>query len=241
MWFSKICDHQKLLIVMLACCVGGHGAAAQSTRPAPNETHRRTSPVRVASIRFSLWGGTDECSGGNELQIKPGGAALLITFSRECYRRDSHRYRDLRVDADLSDKHWHALQQLVDHDALFALPDTLGCASCYDGLDELIEVKFSDRSKKSVRFPLGSSPKEISALSEALLSLQAKLRNELPILSGANTVGKTESPEIGKAANLFLPVQIRAGGANTDDALPPSEQFDSKQRRFFHGDQSSCI
>jgi protein-arginine kinase activator protein McsA len=61
------------------------------------------------------------------------------------------------------------------------LPDRIGCASCYDGLDEFIEVKFSDHSKKSVTFPLGSAPKEINALSEKLLSLEAKLRNELPI------------------------------------------------------------
>ena len=106
---------------------------------------------------------------------------LLLTFSRECHQQDSRRYRDLRVNADLSGKHWQALQRLIDHDALFALPDRIGCASCYDGVDELIEVKFSDHSKKSVTFPMGSAPKEISALSEKLLSLEAKLRDELPI------------------------------------------------------------
>ena len=81
----------------------------------------------------------------------------------------------------MSGKHWQALERLVDHDALFALPDTIGCARCYDGVDELIEVKFNDHSKKSVTFPVGSPPKEINALSEKLLSLEAKLRNELPI------------------------------------------------------------
>ena len=191
MWFSAICDTQKLPLVLLACCIGGHCAAAQQTIPVPKETrYRQTSPVSVMSIRFSVYGGTCECCSGNELQVRPGGATLLVTFPRECHRKDPHKYRDLRVDADLSGKHWQALQRLIDHDALFALPDTNGCASCVDGLDELIEVKFSDHSKKSVSFPMGSAPKEVNALSEKLLSLEAKLQNELPVevtqLAGQN-------------------------------------------------------
>jgi hypothetical protein len=61
------------------------------------------------------------------------------------------------------------------------LPDSIGCASCVDGIDEIIDVEFRDQSKKSVTFPMGSAPKEISALSEKLFSLEAKLQNELPI------------------------------------------------------------
>jgi hypothetical protein len=181
MTFSAICFTQKLMSVLLACCIGGHRAAAHQTSPAPKETHQQALPVRVVSIRFSTFGGTCECCPSNELQVSSGGAVLLITFSRECHQRDSHRYSDLRVDADLSGKHWQALQRLVDHYALFALPDRIGCASCVDGIDEIIDVKFSDHSKKSVTFPMGSAPKEISALSEKLLSLEAKLQNELPI------------------------------------------------------------
>jgi hypothetical protein len=64
---------------------------------------------------------------------------------------------------------------------LFALPDRIGCASCVDGIDEVIEIKFREYSKKSVTFPMGSAPKEISALSEKLLSLEAKLWDELPL------------------------------------------------------------
>jgi len=158
------------------CCIAGNGAAAQLARPAPKaETCQQSMRARVVRIRFSTFGGSLECSPSNELQVRPGGAVLIITFSRECHQRDSRRYRDLRVDADLSGKHWRALEQLVDHDALFALPDTIGCARCVDGVDEFIEVNFSDHSKKSVTFPMGSSPKEVSALSDRLLSLQAKI------------------------------------------------------------------
>ena len=181
MSFSVICARQELVSVLLACCIGGYSASAQQTRPAAKEGYQQALPVHVVSIRLSTFGGTCECCPGDELKVRPGEAMLLLSFSRECHQQDSRRYRDLRVNADLSGKHWQALQRLVDHDALFALPDRIGCASCYDGVDELIEVKFSDHSKKSVTFPMGSAPKEISALSEKLLSLEAKLRDELPI------------------------------------------------------------
>src|SRR6266853_5312993 len=174
MSFPVICARQELVSVLLACCIGGYSASAQQTRPAAKERY-------VVSIRLSTFGGTCECCPGDELKVRPGEAMLLLTFSRECHQQDSRRYRDLRVNADLSGKHWQALQRLVDHDALFALPDRIGCASCYDGVDELIEVKFSNHSKKSVTFPMGSALKEISALSEKLLSLEAKLRDELQI------------------------------------------------------------
>jgi hypothetical protein len=143
--------------------------------------YQQAVPVHVVSIRYSTFGGTCECCTHNELQVSSGGVVLLNNFPRICQQRDSRKYSDLRVDAALSGKHWQALQRLVDHDSLFALPDTLGCASCVDGIDEIIEVKFSDHSKKSVTFPLGSAPKEISRLAEKLLSLEAKLQNELPI------------------------------------------------------------
>jgi hypothetical protein len=181
MSFPVIRARQELVSVLLAFCIGGYSASAQQTRPAAKGRYQQALPAHVVSIRFSTFGGTCECCPGDELEIRPGQAILLVTFSRECYQQDSRRYRDLRVNADLSGKHWQALQRLVDHDALFALPDRIGCASCYDGLDEFVEVKFSDHSKKSVIFPMGSAPKEISTLSEKLLSLEAKLRDELPV------------------------------------------------------------
>ena len=181
MSFSVISARQELVSVLLACCIGGCPASAQQTGPGVKEGYQQALPVHVVSIRFSTFGGTCECCSGDELEVRPGKAMLRVTFSRECHQQDSRRYRDLRVNADLSGKHWQELQRLVDHDDLFALPDRTGCASCYDGLDEFIEVKFSDHSKKSVTFPMGSAPKEINALSEKLLSLEAKLRDELPI------------------------------------------------------------
>jgi hypothetical protein len=181
MSFSVIRARQELVSVLLACCIGAYSASAQQTRPAAKGRYQHALPVHVVSMRFSTFGGTCECCPGDALEVKPGEATLLVTFSRECHQQDSRRYRDLRVKADLSGMHWQALQGLVDHDALFALPDRIGCASCYDGLDEFIEVKFSDHSKKSVTFPMGSAPKEITALSEKLLSLEARLRDELPI------------------------------------------------------------
>jgi hypothetical protein len=180
MLFQSMGDTKKVLRVLLTCCIAGHCAAAQQTRCAPKGLYQQSSPTRVVNIRFSTYGGLAECSPGNELQVSSGEAALLITFSQECHRRDPHRYRDLRVHADVSGKHWQAIQRLIDHDALFAVPDRTGCASCVDGIDEMIEVKFSDHTNKSVTFPLGSAPKEISALSENLLSLESKLWNELP-------------------------------------------------------------
>jgi len=82
------------------------------------------------------------------------------------------------VDADLSSRHWRELEQLIDHDTLFAIPDTIGCPGCTDGPTELVEVKFSDHTKKSVYYE--SAPREISGLSEKLLALEAKLERELP-------------------------------------------------------------
>ena len=69
---------------------------------------------------------------------------------------------------------------MVDHDALLALPDTIWCQGCTgDEGSEFIEVKFSDRTKKSV-YCTGGVPKEIEALSEKLLALINKLERELP-------------------------------------------------------------
>src|SRR5215467_5464906 len=110
---SAACNRRRVLSMLLVCWIFGKGTAAQQTRPAPKlEARQQFVHAHVVSMRFSTFGGSLECSPGNELQVRPGGAVLVITFSRECHQRDSRRYRDLRVDADLSNKHWRALEQL---------------------------------------------------------------------------------------------------------------------------------
>ena len=110
--------------------------------------------------------------------MSPGQAMLLITPFSDCQRQNPAKYREFRVNADLSTKHWHELEELVNHDVLFGLPDKIGCPGCTDGGTEFIEVEFSDRTKKSVYYE--NTPTEIRALSDKLNALEAKLRSELP-------------------------------------------------------------
>lgn len=112
------------------------------------------------------------------MQVSPGQATLLITPFRDCQRQNPAKYREFRVNADLSSKHWHELEDLVNHDVLFGLPDKIGCPGCADGSAEFVEVEFSDRTKKSVYY--GSAPTEIRALSDKLNALTARLQRELP-------------------------------------------------------------
>ena len=168
-------DIKKLLIALLMCCVQESCAGAQKATPAPK-------PLRAVSIRFAWGAGLCDCYCGAEMQVTPAGVKLLRRPFGECQQRDPEKYREFRVDADLSAKHWQELEQLIDHDALFALPDTIGCASCVDRVDEFIEVTFSNRTKKSVRYPAGSAPKEIRTLSEKLTAMETKLEVELPNL-----------------------------------------------------------
>jgi hypothetical protein len=72
---------------------------------------------------------------------------------------------------------------LVDRDELFALPDRTSCASCVDGVDEFVDVKFGDHAKKSITYAEGSSPKELKDLVVKLKALEEKLQNELPGLA----------------------------------------------------------
>ena len=90
------------------------------------------------------------------------------------------KYPDLRVRMDFSDKHWHELQLMVNHNALFALPTMIGCPGCVDEVVESLEVKFSDRTSKSVGYNEGNAPGEIKALTEKLHALETKLANEIP-------------------------------------------------------------
>ena len=98
---------------------------------------------------------------------------------RDRQQQNPQKYRDLTVDADLSEKHWQELHQLVDHDTLLALPDTIPCPGCTgDEGSELVEVAFSDHTKKSVSCT--GPPKGLEALFEKLFALEAKLERELP-------------------------------------------------------------
>lgn len=166
----------KLLILSLACSLGTH--AQQPTSPPKHTGHQRTATVRVVSIRFVTGAGFCGCYCGSEIHVSPGQATLRVRPFRECQQQNPQKYREFKVDADLSSKHWHGLEELVNHDALFGLPETIGCPGCTDGPTNLVEVKFSDRTKKSVFYE--SAPSEIGALTERLLTLQAKLERELP-------------------------------------------------------------
>ena len=88
--------------------------------------------------------------------------------------------RDVKVRADLSEKHWQEIQALVNRDEFLALPDRTSCASCKDGIDEFVEVEFGDHVKKSVSYAEGSAPAQLKELSIKLKGLQDKLVNELP-------------------------------------------------------------
>ena len=153
---------------------------AEQTIPTPQQKgHQHASPVRVVGVRFLIGAGLcTSCYCGREIQVSPRQVTLLVRPFRDCQQQNPQKYRELKVDADLSSKHWRELEQLIDHDTLFALPDTIGCPGCSDGPTELVEVKFSDHTKKSVYYE--SAPREISALSEKLLALEAKLERELP-------------------------------------------------------------
>lgn len=167
---------EKLLILSLTCSFGSY--AQQPTSPPKHRGHQPTATVRVVSIRFVTGAGLCGCYCGSEIQVSPGQATLLIRPFRECQQRNPQKYREFKVDADLSSKHWHELEELVNHDALLGLPDKIGCPGCTDGPTELLEVKFSDHTKKSVFYE--SAPSWIGALSEKLFALEAKLERELP-------------------------------------------------------------
>jgi hypothetical protein len=178
-----ICETRRLLLASLvvACSIGGSRAGAEQAIPASKQTgHRRAAPVRVVSIRFVSGGGfgcSSYCS--NEIKVRPGRATLLERPIRELQQQNPQKYRDLKVDADLSNKHWQELQQLVDHDILFALPNRIPCPGCTgDEGSEFIEVTFSDHSKKSVSCT--EAPKGLEALFEKLFALETKLQRELP-------------------------------------------------------------
>jgi len=163
------------LFVLLACFPSGMVTPRASGAQKPNGHKKQGKPVRVVSIRFGQFGGM---GGGYtpELHASDGQATLTETWTP----MSQPRHANLKVRADLSGKHWQEIQALVDRDELFALPDRTSCASCVDGLDEFVEVKFSDHTKKSVTYAEGSTPKQLKDLVVKLKALEEKLENELP-------------------------------------------------------------
>jgi hypothetical protein len=151
---------------------------SQASPASRQNDKQKASALRVVSIQYTTGAGLCGCYCGGELHVNPGQATLFIRPALECQRRNPKKYREFKVDADFSSKHWRELEQLIDHDALFALPDKIGCPGCTDGLTEFLEVKFSDHTKKSVFYD--GAPKDILALSQKLSALEAKLEQELP-------------------------------------------------------------
>ena len=163
------------LFVFLACFLSGVVTPRASGAQKPNGHKKQGKSVRMVSIRFGQFGGTGD-GYTPELQVSDGQATLTETWTPVPQRQHPNR----KVRADLSGKHWQEIQALVDRDELFALPDRTSCASCFDGMDEFVEVKFSDNAKKSVTYAEGSAPKQLKDLVVKLKALEERLQNELP-------------------------------------------------------------
>ncbi len=147
--------------------------------PLAKKAAHPVKPPQVTHIRFILSSGM--CYGYcmQELDVEQGQAILLNHSQGE----DKNKCPDLKVTADFSDKHWKELVQLIDREALFALPERIGCPGCVDQVIEHVEVRFSDHTKRGVSYNLGDTPKEIKTLSAKLAALEAKLANEIPPIS----------------------------------------------------------
>ena len=163
------------LLVLLACFTFGMVTPRAPSAQKRNEHKKQGKPVRVVSIRFGQFGGTGD-GYTPELHVSDGQATLTETWTPIPQRQ----HTNLKVRADLSGEHWQEIQALVDRDELSALPDRTSCASCVDGLDEFVEVKFSDHVKKSVTYAEGSTPKQLKDLVVKLKALEEKLQDELP-------------------------------------------------------------
>lgn len=137
------------------------------------------SAPRVLGIRLSLSSGM--CYGYCyfEVNVEPD-VAILMTSPSDGYKQTCP---ELKVTADLSRKHWQELTELIDHDALLALPEHIGCPGCVDQVVESIEIRYSDHTKKRTDFNTGVPPVEIRPLSEKLVALKRRLAKELPPLA----------------------------------------------------------
>lgn len=166
------------LFVFLLCLSSGTLTQRASGGQKPNGTKKQGKPVRVVSIRFGQFGGTIE-SYWPRLEVREGQATLTESWFGEPQNRPRN-VRNVKVRVDLSGNHWQEFQAQVNRDELLALPDRTSCASCADGIDEFVEVEFSDHVKKSVSYAEGRAPTQLKELSVKLKALQEKLQNELP-------------------------------------------------------------
>ena len=166
------------LFVFLLCLSSGTLTQRASGGQKPNGAKKQGKPVRVVSIRFGQFGGTIE-SYWPRLDVREGQATLTESWFGEPQNRPRN-VRNVKVRVDLSGNHWQEFQALVNRDELLALPDRTSCASCADGIDEFVEVEFSDHVKKSVSYAGGRAPTQLKELSVNLKALQEKLQNELP-------------------------------------------------------------
>jgi hypothetical protein len=166
------------LFVFLLCLSSGTMTPRSSGGQKPNGAEKQGKPLRVVSIRFGQFGGTIE-SFWPLLEVRKGQATLTQSWSGEPQNKPRN-VRDVKVRADLSGKHWQEIQALVNRDQLLALPDRTSCASCADGIDEFVEMEFSDHVKKSVTYAQGRAPAQLKELAAKLKALQKQLQNELP-------------------------------------------------------------
>ena len=166
------------LFVFLLCLSSVMLTQRASSGQKPNGAKKQGKPVRVVSIRFGQYGGTIE-SYWPRLEVREGQATLTQSWFGEPQNRPRN-VRNVEVRVDLSGNHWQEFQALVNRDELLALPDRTSCASCADGIDEFVEVEFSDHVKKSVSYAGGRAPTQLKELSVKLQALQEKLQNELP-------------------------------------------------------------
>jgi hypothetical protein len=166
------------LFAVLLCLSSATMTQRASGGQKQDEAKKQSKPERVVSIRFGQFGGTIE-SYWPRLEVREGQATLTQLWFGEPQNRPRD-VRDVKVRADLSGKHWQEIQALVNRDELLALPDRTSCASCKDGIDEFVEVEFSDHVKKSVSYAHGRAPTKLKELSVKLKALQEKLQNELP-------------------------------------------------------------
>jgi hypothetical protein len=169
--------HNFRLTTVLMCFLS-FSASLKHANAAPRSPDRKTpKAVRVVSIHFGQWAGM--CYGycSTELEVSAGEAVL---HQKAWGPVEQRRYPARQVRADLSDKHWKELQQLVDHVTLISLPDKVGCPDCTDGGAESVEVKFSDRTSKKITFDMGVPPKELKDLADMLRTLESKLLQEFP-------------------------------------------------------------
>jgi len=166
------------LFVFLLCLSSGTLTQRASGGQNPNGAKKQGRPVRVVSIRFGQFGGTIE-SYWPRLEVREGQATLTESWFGEPQNRPRN-VRNVKVRVDLTGNHWQEFQALVNRDELLALPDRTSCASCADGIDEFVEVEFSDHVKKSVSYAGGRAPTQLKELSVKLKALQEKLQNELP-------------------------------------------------------------